>query len=52
MLILLLLFEAFSTAKPENRIFQPYALDGHRYIFSLALQSSAQERPVPMYRLR
>jgi hypothetical protein len=37
-LILLMLFEAFSTTKPENRIFRRYAPpDGHEYIFSFAL---------------
>jgi hypothetical protein len=32
MLILLMLFEAFSTTKPENRIFRRYVLDGYGYI--------------------
>jgi hypothetical protein len=45
-LILLMLSEAFSTTKPENRIFRRYApLDGHGYIFSLHRNHRPRERP-------
>jgi hypothetical protein len=58
-LILLMLFEAFSSTKPENRIFRQYApLDGHGYIFSLHCNHRPRERPwqvpprYPLWRLK
>jgi hypothetical protein len=44
--VLLMLFEAFLTTKPENRLFRRYApLDGHGYIFSLHSNHRPRERP-------
>jgi hypothetical protein len=45
-LILLMLFGAFSTTKPETRIFRRYApLDGHGYFFHLHWNHRQRERP-------